>query len=60
MRPLSDAEVGALPWLDAVGRIGDLHFHLVDKPLLRGTESIGDGWAEHNLQKLRAAADRLR
>ncbi len=60
VRPLSDAEVGALPWLDAVGGIGDLHFHLVDKPLLRGTESIGDGWAEHNLQKLRAAADRLR
>jgi Ser/Thr protein kinase RdoA (MazF antagonist) len=59
VRPLSDTEVGALPWLDAVGRIGDLHFHLVDKPLLRGTESIGDGWAEHNLQRLRAAADRL-
>jgi Ser/Thr protein kinase RdoA (MazF antagonist) len=59
VRPVSDAEVGALPWLDAVGRIGDLHFHLVDKPLLRGTESIGDGWAEHNLDRLRAAARHL-
>jgi Ser/Thr protein kinase RdoA (MazF antagonist) len=59
VRPFSDAEVAALPWLDAVGRIGDLHFHLVDKPLLRGTESIGEGWAEHNLDRLREAAARL-
>jgi Ser/Thr protein kinase RdoA (MazF antagonist) len=59
VRAIGDVDLEALPWLDAVGRIGDLHFHLVDKPAWRGTESVGEGWAEHNLERLRVAAARL-
>lgn len=59
VRPLGDAEIEALPWLEAVARIGELHFHLVDKPLLRGIESIGAGWASGNLSRLRELAARL-
>jgi Ser/Thr protein kinase RdoA (MazF antagonist) len=60
IRSIADADLQALPWLDVIERVGVLHFHLVDKPLLRGTESVGDGWAEHNLERLRSAAVRLR
>jgi Ser/Thr protein kinase RdoA (MazF antagonist) len=49
----------AIPWLGIVDRIGNLHFHLVDKPKLRGIESIDDGWVDHNLGALRDAASRL-
>jgi Ser/Thr protein kinase RdoA (MazF antagonist) len=59
VRSIRAVDLEALPWLDAVTRIGDLHFHLVDKPAWRGAESVGEGWAEHNLERLRAAAVRL-
>ena len=59
MRPFGDADLAAIPWLSVVDLIGNLHFHLVDKPKLRGVESIGEGWAERELRALRAAAERL-
>jgi Ser/Thr protein kinase RdoA (MazF antagonist) len=46
----------AIPWLGIVDRIGNLHFHLVDKPAMRGTESLGEGWVDRNLTALREAA----
>jgi len=59
VRPFGDEDLAAIPWLSVVDLIGNLHFHLVDKPKLRGTESIGEGWADRELQALRAAAVRL-
>jgi Ser/Thr protein kinase RdoA (MazF antagonist) len=58
VRPFPDTEVAALPWLDVVQRVHNLRFHLVDKPAWRGTESVGEGWADRDLAALRAAADR--
>jgi hypothetical protein len=40
-------------WEWAPGRIANLHFHLIDKPLLRGTGSIAEGWAAGELAGLR-------
>jgi Ser/Thr protein kinase RdoA (MazF antagonist) len=59
VRPFGDGDLAAIPWLSVVDLIGNLHFHLVDKPKLRGVESIGEGWAERERQALRAAAVRL-
>lgn len=59
VRPLGEADLAAVPWLSVVDLIGNLHFHLIDKPRLRGTESVGEGWAERELDALRAAAIRL-
>ncbi|MDG4824353.1 phosphotransferase [Asanoa sp. WMMD1127] len=58
-RELADADLAALPWLRVRELIANLHFHLVDKPTFRGTDSIGEGWAERELSALRAAAGRL-
>jgi Ser/Thr protein kinase RdoA (MazF antagonist) len=49
----------ALPWLDVLGKLENLHFHLIDKPAFRGTYSIGAGWAARELNALRAAAGPL-
>lgn len=59
VRPFSDDDLAAIGWLSVVDLVGNLHFHLVDKPKLRGIESIGEGWADRELQALRAAAVRL-
>ncbi|WP_433010758.1 phosphotransferase enzyme family protein [Kribbella sp. CA-294648] len=58
-RPVSDADLAAIPYLTVAGRLANLHFHLVDKPLTRGTESIGEGWAAAELAALQEAAERL-
>ena len=59
-RPIPAADLEAIPWLAVVGSIANLRFHLVDKVLIRGTESVGEGWAEYELKALRqAAADLL-
>jgi Ser/Thr protein kinase RdoA (MazF antagonist) len=60
VRSIADRDLAALPWLDVLGRLANLHFHLVRKPLLRGTESIAEGWAEREIAHLRAASARLR
>ncbi|GAA1847881.1 phosphotransferase [Asanoa iriomotensis] len=59
VRPFGDADLAALPWLTVRDLIANLHFHLVDKPTFRGTDSIGEGWADRELSALRAAAGRL-
>ncbi|GIF70275.1 hypothetical protein Ais01nite_83100 [Asanoa ishikariensis] len=59
VRPFGEADLAALPWLTVRGLLTNLHFHLVDKPTFRGTDSIGEGWAERELVALRAAAGRL-
>ncbi len=59
VRPLRDEDLAAVPWLDAVVRVSNLHFHLIDKPALRGTESLGEGWLQENLDALRSAAATL-
>jgi Ser/Thr protein kinase RdoA (MazF antagonist) len=58
-RPMPAADLEAVPWLAVVGGIANLRFHLVDKVLIRGTESIGEGWAEWELKSLREAATTL-
>jgi Ser/Thr protein kinase RdoA (MazF antagonist) len=49
----------AIPYLQVVGSIFNLRFHLVDKPRFRGTESRAEGWAAAELERLRAAAEVL-
>jgi Ser/Thr protein kinase RdoA (MazF antagonist) len=58
-RAIAAADLAAIDWLTVAGRISNLHFHLVRKPLFRGTESRAEGWAAGELAELRAAADRL-
>jgi Ser/Thr protein kinase RdoA (MazF antagonist) len=58
-RQISDADLAAIPYLDVAGLISNLSFHLVDKPLIRGTESIHEGWAQRELDALHEAAGRL-
>ncbi len=60
VRPLHPVDLRALPWLDVVGRIHNLRFHLVDKPAWRGTESWGEGYLDRELDALRDAARDLR
>jgi Ser/Thr protein kinase RdoA (MazF antagonist) len=60
VRPFGAGDLAAIEWLAVADLIGNLHFHLVDKPKLRGVESIGEGWAQRELDALRAAAVRLR
>jgi Ser/Thr protein kinase RdoA (MazF antagonist) len=58
-RALSEVDVAAIGWFDVIGRIFNLRFHLYDKPLIRGTESVGEGWADRELAGLRRAAGEL-
>lgn len=55
-RPLGDNDLAALPWFTIAGNIANLKFHLVDKPMFAGVESLAEGWAERILTELRAAA----
>jgi Ser/Thr protein kinase RdoA (MazF antagonist) len=58
-RPITDADLAAMPYLGVVGGIFNLQFHLRDKPLIRGTESVHEGWADGELDGLRQAAANL-
>ena len=58
-RPITPEDEAAIPYLQVVGSISNLYFHLVDKPRWRGTESRDEGWAAAELDGLRAAADVL-
>jgi Ser/Thr protein kinase RdoA (MazF antagonist) len=58
-RPIAAADLEAIPWLAVVGSIANLRFHLVDTVLIRGTESIDEGWAEYELKAVREAAANL-
>lgn len=56
VRPIRDVDEAALPWVQVVEVIGKLTFHLTDKAIWRGTESLGEGWVEGCLTELRALA----
>ena len=56
VRPLRENDLAAVPWFTIAGNIANLKFHLVDKPMLAGTESLAEGWVESSLTGLRAAA----
>jgi Ser/Thr protein kinase RdoA (MazF antagonist) len=58
-RPISPDDEAAIPYLGVAERISNLRFHLVDKALIRGTESRTEGWADRELTALRQAAERL-
>jgi Ser/Thr protein kinase RdoA (MazF antagonist) len=52
-REIAAVDLAAINWLGVVGRISNLYFHLVRKPLFRGTESRGEGWVAGELTELR-------
>ncbi|WP_020574684.1 phosphotransferase enzyme family protein [Actinopolymorpha alba] len=56
VRTIGSADLSALPWLRVIESIGNLRFHLVDKPAWRGTESLSEGWAEQILTDFRSSA----
>jgi Ser/Thr protein kinase RdoA (MazF antagonist) len=58
-RTLPDIDLAAIPWLSVAASIFNLRFHLHDKPLIRGTESISEGWAAAELASLHQAAREL-
>jgi len=47
--PLPDLSV--IPWLEVCQLIGNLRFHLVEKPQYRGLESLAEGWADRALAR---------
>jgi Ser/Thr protein kinase RdoA (MazF antagonist) len=59
IRPLGEADLAALPWFRVIAGIFNLRFHLVDKPAMRGTESLSEGWVDQGLDGLRSAASEL-
>ncbi|ADB35352.1 aminoglycoside phosphotransferase [Kribbella flavida DSM 17836] len=59
VRPIPAADLAAVDWLMVVGSIVNLRFHLVAKPMFRGTESRTEGWADAELNHLRTAARHL-
>ena len=52
VRPVTADDLAAGPWIHAVGLIENLRFHLVTKPLWRGTESLAEGCLEEVLDGL--------
>jgi Ser/Thr protein kinase RdoA (MazF antagonist) len=59
VRPFGGADLAALPWLRVLALISNLHFHLVEKPAIRGIDSIREGWADRDLAALRTGAPEL-
>lgn len=59
VRPLPPVELAALPWLHVMATIDNLHFHLVGKPAVQGTYSLGEGWVDSGFESLATVADRL-
>jgi Ser/Thr protein kinase RdoA (MazF antagonist) len=57
--PITAEDEAAIPYLGVAARIANLRFHLVDKPLIRGTESRTEGWADRELTALKQAATEL-
>jgi len=52
---LSAVDLEALPALCVVDLVFNLRFHLVEKPLIFGSESRNEGWVERELSSLREA-----
>jgi Ser/Thr protein kinase RdoA (MazF antagonist) len=55
-RPLAAPDLAAIGWLRVAGLIANLAFHLVEKPAIRGTESLTEGWVDRELTSLREFA----
>lgn len=55
--PLPDLSV--IPWLEVCQLIGNLRFHLIEKPRYRGLESLAEGWADRALARLGELSARL-
>ncbi len=55
--PLPDLPV--IPWLEVCQLIGNLRFHLVEKPQYRGLESLAEGWADRALARVGELSARL-
>lgn len=59
VRTVTPVDMDALPWLRVVESIENLAFHLTEKAVWRGTETLGEGWIEDGLTELRLSAERL-
>lgn len=55
--PLPDPS--AIPWLEVCQLIGNLRFHLIEKPRYRGLESLAEGWADRALARAGELSERL-
>jgi Ser/Thr protein kinase RdoA (MazF antagonist) len=52
-------DLSLLPWLEVCALLGNLRFHLVEKPRFRGLESLAEGWADRELARIDELHDRL-
>lgn len=59
IRVVGPVDLQALPWIRIVEVIENLAFHVTEKVLWRGRESLGEGWVADGVAELRSAADRL-
>ncbi len=53
VRSLDDDQLTALPTLRLAATLDNLAFHVLDKPKIMGTESLGEGWVDGALAALR-------
>ncbi|GAB3745664.1 phosphotransferase enzyme family protein [Microlunatus parietis] len=53
VRDLDDDQLAALPWLRIAATIEHLDFHLIRKPAILGSETLGEGWVSGNLEALK-------
>ena len=60
MRAFGDDQLEALVWLRIIAAIGNLEFQLITKPMIVGTESLGEGWVDGALDSLRELTSRAR
>ncbi len=58
VRDFGDDQLEALVWLRIAAAIGNLEFHLITKPMIVGTESLGEGWVDGALDSLRELTSR--
>lgn len=59
VRPLPPIELEALPWLRIIEIIENLRFHLIGKPAVQGTYSLGEGWVDSGFESLAATAGEI-
>lgn len=59
VRPLPPIELEALPWLRIIEIIENLRFHLIGKPAVQGTYSLGEGWVDSGFESLAATASKV-
>ena len=55
VRDFGDDQLEGLVWLRIAAAIGNLEFHLITKPMIVGTESLGEGWVDGALDSLARA-----